>query len=236
MNRWPWGTRVRGLVPVVLVAGLVGVGVYAAPGVAAAGPPGPRESESVAAGTPTHGVRPSADRGRPDRPRGTASPPARGPASPVWDGRHGSALPSPSIHHTASPSHRPPAHGPRAEESAEPTEAAEPAEPAESAPEAESTRAGSRAGEGQERPGRREAPDEDPGADEELAEEDQGSDTGPVPPTAPQSPAARPLSAATPQAAVPTEPVLEILPLGSGLVLIGLGLGLAFIALRLRRD
>jgi hypothetical protein len=32
-----------------------------------------------------------------------------------------------------------------------------------------------------------------------------------------------------------TEPVLQILPLGSGLVLIGLGLGLAFVALRLRR-
>jgi hypothetical protein len=32
------------------------------------------------------------------------------------------------------------------------------------------------------------------------------------------------------------EPVLEILPLGSGLILIGLGLGLAFLALRLRRD
>jgi hypothetical protein len=32
-----------------------------------------------------------------------------------------------------------------------------------------------------------------------------------------------------------SEPVLHILPLGSGLVLIGLGLGLAFVALRLRR-
>lgn len=32
------------------------------------------------------------------------------------------------------------------------------------------------------------------------------------------------------------EPVLQILPLGSGLVLIGLGLGLAFVALRVRRS
>ncbi|MBW8799305.1 MAG: hypothetical protein JF597_38785 [Streptomyces sp.] len=32
-----------------------------------------------------------------------------------------------------------------------------------------------------------------------------------------------------------TEPVLQILPLGSGLVLIGLGLGLAFVGLRVRR-
>ncbi|MEV0174366.1 hypothetical protein AB0I00_24990 [Streptomyces sp. NPDC050803] len=37
------------------------------------------------------------------------------------------------------------------------------------------------------------------------------------------------------QAAAQSEPVLEVLPLGSGLVLIGLGLGLAFIGLRLRR-
>jgi hypothetical protein len=31
------------------------------------------------------------------------------------------------------------------------------------------------------------------------------------------------------------EPVLRILPLGSGMVLIGLGLGLAFVGLRVRR-
>ncbi|MFD8518542.1 hypothetical protein [Streptomyces capillispiralis] len=31
------------------------------------------------------------------------------------------------------------------------------------------------------------------------------------------------------------EPVLRILPLGSGLMLIGLGLGLAFVALRMRQ-
>jgi hypothetical protein len=33
----------------------------------------------------------------------------------------------------------------------------------------------------------------------------------------------------------PPEPALELLPLGSGLILIGLGLGLAFLALRARR-
>jgi hypothetical protein len=32
------------------------------------------------------------------------------------------------------------------------------------------------------------------------------------------------------------EPVLRVLPLGSGLILIGLGLGLAFVALRVRRS
>ncbi|MFC5669179.1 hypothetical protein [Streptomyces incanus] len=33
-----------------------------------------------------------------------------------------------------------------------------------------------------------------------------------------------------------TGPVLRILPLGGGLVLMGLGLGLAFVGLRLRRS
>ncbi|MEV2210742.1 hypothetical protein AB0H86_04420 [Streptomyces sp. NPDC050997] len=33
----------------------------------------------------------------------------------------------------------------------------------------------------------------------------------------------------------PAEPRLQILPLGGGLILVGLGLGLAFIALRVRR-
>jgi hypothetical protein len=41
--------------------------------------------------------------------------------------------------------------------------------------------------------------------------------------------------AAAARAERPVGPVLRILPLGSGLVLIGLGLGLAFFALRLRR-
>ncbi|MGW7816775.1 hypothetical protein ACWGLF_01345 [Streptomyces puniciscabiei] len=33
-----------------------------------------------------------------------------------------------------------------------------------------------------------------------------------------------------------SQPVLQLLPLGSGLILIGLGLALAFLGLRLRRD
>ncbi|MFE0443482.1 prolipoprotein diacylglyceryl transferase [Streptomyces fungicidicus] len=40
---------------------------------------------------------------------------------------------------------------------------------------------------------------------------------------------------AAPNTAASTEPVLRILPLGSGLVLIGLGFGLAFVALRMRQ-
>ncbi|MFG2606678.1 hypothetical protein ACGFT2_24470 [Streptomyces sp. NPDC048514] len=38
------------------------------------------------------------------------------------------------------------------------------------------------------------------------------------------------------QGGAPAEPVLQILPLGSGLMLIGLGLGLAFLGLRIRRS
>ncbi|WP_244328655.1 hypothetical protein [Streptomyces marokkonensis] len=41
--------------------------------------------------------------------------------------------------------------------------------------------------------------------------------------------------AAEPNAVASTGPVLRILPLGSGLVLIGLGFGLAFVALRMRQ-
>jgi len=40
---------------------------------------------------------------------------------------------------------------------------------------------------------------------------------------------------AAPGTVAGTGPVLRILPLGSGLVLIGLGFGLAFIALRMRQ-
>ncbi|MGI5376790.1 hypothetical protein ACQEV2_21595 [Streptomyces sp. CA-251387] len=49
--------------------------------------------------------------------------------------------------------------------------------------------------------------------------------------TAPSAPPTRPIR----QPVAHAEPVLEILPLGTGLVLIGLGLGLAFVGLRLRR-
>lgn len=59
-------------------------------------------------------------------------------------------------------------------------------------------------------------------------------------PKTPASPAAVPVPSTSPGAAAPgavasTEPVLRVLPLGSGLVLIGLGFGLAFIALRMRQ-
>ncbi|MBG0853833.1 hypothetical protein I2W78_18755 [Streptomyces spinoverrucosus] len=96
--------------------------------------------------------------------------------------------------------------------------------------------AGSRAGEGRMRPGRPEEPwpgtatarPSGTGAADDVAASPSASDPGV---------AAR--EDEDEQQAVPdsdmSEPVLRILPLGSGLVLIGLGLGLAFVALRVRR-
>lgn len=103
-------------------------------------------------------------------------------------------------------------------------------------PSADASRAGSRPGEGRERPGREEPTGRSEG---EAAEPDRD-------PAAPDSAAASAASEPSPDAAVPVrqsvvrpgtdpEPVLRIVPLGSGLILIGLGLGLAFLALRVRR-
>ncbi|MEU2712865.1 hypothetical protein [Streptomyces sp. NPDC007205] len=116
----------------------------------------------------------------------------------------------------------------------------------------EPTRAGSRAGEGRMRPGRPDGPAAEVEGDDDPVPPPRTSDSG-----RPEEPETADLPAATPSAAPheagldparaparnaaqqnenTTEPVLQILPLGSGLVLIGLGLALAFLALRLRRD
>ncbi|MFF7354981.1 hypothetical protein ACFZA1_20295 [Streptomyces filipinensis] len=117
----------------------------------------------------------------------------------------------------------------------------------------EPSRAGSRAGEGRLRPGRPDGPpaaeegDDDPvttpAPDSGRPEEPETADLPTVTPSASAvpdqaglDPARTPAqSAAAQQSGNATEPVLQLLPLGSGLVLIGLGLGLAFLALRLRR-
>jgi hypothetical protein len=112
---------------------------------------------------------------------------------------------------------------------------------AEPAPSADASRAGSVAGEGRARPGRAEptAPD-DPGT-EDAQPTDAGRD-----PAVPDRPEASPATEPSGNAVIPVrqnvvgrapapEPVLQILPLGSGLILIGLGLGLAFVGLRVRR-
>ncbi|WP_369196971.1 hypothetical protein [Streptomyces djakartensis] len=96
----------------------------------------------------------------------------------------------------------------------------------------EPSRAGSRAGQGRERPGRPVAASEEPGVTDATALPEAPPEPVPEPPepTVEDEPVRR---AATAES--PTAPVLRILPLGGGLVLIGLGLGLAFLGLRLRR-
>lgn len=117
---------------------------------------------------------------------------------------------------------------------------------ADPAPSAGASRAGSSAGVGRTHPGREEssARDEDGSGsdtvptytDRDPAEENAASDrpeaTGAPEPS---RPAAVPVQHNEVGPATAPEPVLKILPLGGGLILIGLGLGLAFLALRLRR-
>ncbi|MET7913148.1 hypothetical protein ACFYS7_09000 [Streptomyces avermitilis] len=100
------------------------------------------------------------------------------------------------------------------------------------------------------RPGR-----EDDGSESEDAEptytdrdpadgdtEDSGVDPGAsarpettdAPPPSQHAAATAPQSVVRPGERTP-KPVLQVLPLGSGLILMGLGLGLAFVALRVRR-
>ncbi|MES4886921.1 hypothetical protein [Streptomyces sp. NPDC096012] len=90
-------------------------------------------------------------------------------------------------------------------------------------------------------------PGEAPGTDAGQPDEPETADapdgtSGTLPPAEeagldPASPTT-PTGAEQPvqQGGAPAEPVLQILPLGSGLMLIGLGLGLAFLGLRLRRS
>ncbi|MDN3023644.1 hypothetical protein [Streptomyces sp. S.PB5] len=115
---------------------------------------------------------------------------------------------------------------------------------------AEPSRAGSRAGEGRERPGRQEAArtgEEDQGPAEDAdtgaepdSETDGAADVVPEPsrdasPPVASAPPLQPAQQAVARAQRPAEPVLRILPLGSGMVLIGLGLALAMLGVRLRR-
>jgi hypothetical protein len=125
--------------------------------------------------------------------------------------------------------------------------------------------AGTLAGEGRMRPGRPQGPatkieGQDP--DDPTGPDDEGTATEPAESGGRSSDAGRPAAgsaqppreavlapAASPTTPQPhpagqaigsdqddgTEPMLHILPLGSGLVLIGLGLGLAFVGLRVRR-
>ncbi|MET7938693.1 hypothetical protein [Streptomyces sp. NPDC005302] len=111
-------------------------------------------------------------------------------------------------------------------------------EPGRAIPTPDSSRAGSIAGEGRVRPGRAdedspEPEDSDPGTD---IGSDIGaglSQVGDVPDASREDTAPVQQSVVGPRSS--TEPVWQVLPLGGGLILVGLGLGLAFVGLRVRR-
>jgi hypothetical protein len=114
----------------------------------------------------------------------------------------------------------------------------QPSYAAEPTPTAETSRAGSRVGEGRERPGRAgvEAEAGEVGTgDVEATDPTAAESTTSPDPTETNDPGAATDQEALTQPDAVDEPVLRALPLGSGLILIGLGLGLAFIALRIRR-
>ncbi|MFE0176838.1 hypothetical protein ACFWZ2_31490 [Streptomyces sp. NPDC059002] len=101
----------------------------------------------------------------------------------------------------------------------------------------ETSRAGSGPGEGRERPGRAESVLPDPAPPVRVREPGTPppAKQAPDPEPEPQSVARRDAAtdAAEPAPAGPALPGLRVLPLGGGLVLIGLGIG--FLGLRLRR-
>ncbi|MHA5049613.1 hypothetical protein [Streptomyces sp. SD15] len=120
------------------------------------------------------------------------------------------------------------------------TGAVHPAYAVEPAPSADSSRAGSLAGEGRARPGREVPPSEEEPDEEETAPADEDrvpaavdSTEAAVAPEPSNAPTAVGQGVVRPGTG--PEPVLQFLPLGSGLILIGLGLALTFFALRLRR-
>ncbi|MEU6271279.1 hypothetical protein ABZ871_02465 [Streptomyces populi] len=111
-------------------------------------------------------------------------------------------------------------------------------------PTADSSRAGSFAGEGRERPGRTAEPDTPDSPDPrgttvpDLQDTAPAADTGLAEPSTVPEPShedAAPVQQSVVGPGSTPRPDLAILPLGSGLILIGLGLGLAFLGLRARR-
>ncbi|MFD5446899.1 hypothetical protein [Streptomyces sp. NPDC127100] len=260
MTPWLRAARATGLAGIVGAGVLLSpCAAGAAQGTALVTPGALRgPSSPVAAPAPAHGAGSGpdapADPGRPGRPEHLERPAGSGrsdvPHHP--DDRPGTR-PS-SAHSPTAPSHTS-----RAEEgrptsrptsgagrgSATPSRAPSKPSPSASVPGGEPSRAGSGAGEGRQRPGRPETRDD--GVRGEAVQEGVGSRVADLPdaPAAAVPPGRDALTpTATPPRSEPTSgtrtegaagPVLKVLPLGTGLVLVGLGLALAFLGLRVRR-
>ncbi|MFE2628140.1 hypothetical protein ACFXDP_09425 [Streptomyces sp. NPDC059374] len=186
------------------------------------GPGSGRPSAPSSSGKPSATPSRHGEHGEHHRPGGREEPRDREEVRETWhSGRH---EPSPSAS----------AHGPAA---------------GRTKPSDEPSRAGSRPGEGRERPGRQKVPLEE----SEAAVRPAGDRDDTAPPADEEDTAAVPDDEATAGATAPPsgraaddaqgagtreraqQPVLQVLPLGMGLVLVGLGLGLTFVGLRLRR-
>ncbi|NEV89082.1 hypothetical protein GUR47_20750 [Streptomyces tendae] len=251
MTPWLRTLRATGL------AGALGAGAVVAPcaagpahgaglpasapvAVVAAPSPGPSAPGAVAVpdGSGTHDGR--GGHARPGRPDGhdRTERPDRPDAGP-------SSLPAEDSGPGDGPGRRPPKSS---SPSSSATSAASPSESGTADP--GPSRGGRQPGEGRQRPGRDEErrPERDGRGENADRYPDDDSDVGvpeaPATATPPGATEAAEVSPATPsrspaQSGTPTraaaEPVLRVLPLGSGLVLIGLGLALGLAGLRLRR-
>ncbi|MEV5873765.1 hypothetical protein AB0L75_05930 [Streptomyces sp. NPDC052101] len=219
------------------------VTAYAAPAYAS-------EPGAIGPAAPAHPHGPAPAPAQPHRPPRHSKDTAReAPDPPVTDPRD-------STGPTDSPSHDPghdPGHGdsPGTGHSHAPMPTDSASASYRPGPSVEPSRAGSRAGEGRMRPGRPDGPAaEIEGDDDTLPTRDPGTGRPEEPETA-NLPAVTPTASTAPdqagldrppdqnttqQGQTTTAPVLQILPLGTGLVLIGLGLALAFLGLKLRRS
>ncbi|MFE0415210.1 hypothetical protein [Streptomyces tendae] len=246
MTPWLRTLRATGLVGALGAGAVVapygaepahGAGLPASVAVVAAPSPGPAApgAATVPDGSGTHDGRGGQARpGRPDGHDRTERPDAGSSARPTEDsgpaGGAGRRSPKPSSSSSSSSS----------------ASAASPSASGRADPDA--SRGGDPPGEGRQRPGRDEerGPERD-GRDEnaDRHRDDDGvapEDPATAPPpgrteaaeVSPAAPSRSPARSGTPTRAA-ADPVLRVLPLGSGLVLIGLGLALGLVGLRLRR-
>ncbi|MEU9136343.1 hypothetical protein AB0D33_10315 [Streptomyces sp. NPDC048404] len=249
MTPWLRTLPTAGLLAAALLNGPCPLANAAPTGPGALAPPGPARFGDLSYTTSwVPSARAGASSAPPARGTGPAGSPTpsspSGSPTPSGPSAGGTATPSPSTPGAGSPPPSPgrsnppvpSAHGPTASDAAGPT-ASDPARPT---PTADPSRAGSYAGEGRDRPGRTE-PDgqgsQDPGS-QDLQDTAPAADTGITEPSEASDPSgdnAAPVQQSVVGPGSTPGGDLDVLPLGSGLILIGLGLGMAFLGLRVRR-